>query len=319
MVDQVKSSPGRPSPRRGSASLLRVSFLRYNAAVMHLALFAIQTRPRALEIAEVVLRWAATHGLRVRMPVGLAAALGRSEGGVPDDHVAVGAKLAIAVGGDGAMLAAVRACAPHGVPVLGVNAGALGFLTEVTPAELSEHLPRLLNEEYTLERRMMVHARVYRENVIVWEGSALNDVVIHQAGQGRLVHLDVVVSGHSLGHFSADGLIISTPTGSTAYGLAAGGPILHPTTSVLVLVPICPHSLAFRPIVVPATDPIQVHCDSNVHGDAMSVTADGQEPVPLRTGDRVVVHPATEPALLIKFGHFSFYDRLREKLQWGGG
>ncbi len=117
---------------------------------------------------------------------------------------------------------------------------------------------------------------------------------------------------------SADGLIISTPTGSTAYGLSAGGPIVHPATSVIILIPICPHSLTFRPLVVPATDPIEVICESNSHGDEMLMSVDGQDPIPALTGDRVLITPAKDQALLVKLGLASFYDRLREKLQWGG-
>jgi NAD+ kinase len=217
------------------------------------------------------------------------------------------------------MLGAVRASAPRGVPVLGVNAGALGFLTELTPEQLPEYLPRVLAGEYQVEPRMMLRATAYRGDTVVAESLALNDVVVRQGATGRLIRLDVSVAGHLLGDFGADGIIFSTPTGSTAYGLAAGGPIAHPLASVIVMVPICPHSLSFRPMVIPTEDCIEVLCKGNYHGDDMVLSTDGLEPVTLLTGDRVVIERAAEQALLIKLGLFSFYDRLREKLQWGGG
>jgi NAD+ kinase len=285
---------------------------------MHIALVATLARPRAVEIAREVLAFLQARQAHVRMGPRLARAIGCAGCETPEERLMVGAQIAIAIGGDGTMLGAVRSAAPHGVPVLGVNAGALGFLTEVTPDQVPDLLPLVLRGEHTVERRMMLHAKIYRDADVLAEATALNDVVVRQGRSGRLVQLDVWVAGHQLGHFGADGLIVSSPTGSTAYGLAAGGPIVHPAASALTLVPICPHSLAFRPMVIPATDPVSIHCEGNAHGDEMLVSADGLEPVTVSAGDRVIIHPAPEAAQLVKLGHFSFYDRLREKLQWGG-
>ena len=290
----------------------------YNAnSFMRIALFATLRRPHALEIVRRTIAWLEAHGQTVQMNEALAAAVDHGRCAVPDAQVVEGADLAITIGGDGTMLGAVRASAPLGVPVLGVNAGALGFLTELTPDELPQFLPRILEENYALEPRMMLEAFIYRGNEEVGALCALNDVVIRQGAQGRLIVLRLLVAGHLLGEMGADGVIISTPTGSTAYGLAAGGPIVHPSASVMQVVPICPHSLTFRPMVIPATDPVEVICLSNQHHDDMLVTADGQEPITIQQGDRLVIRPAASHALLVKFGLSSFYDRLREKLQWG--
>ncbi len=286
---------------------------------MRVAIFATIIRPHALETVRRTVQWLLAHDQAVQMAAPLAEALEQPALGVPDTAVCGGADVAIAIGGDGTMLGAVRASAPAGVPVLGVNAGALGFLTELTPEELSLYLPRLLAGDYTLESRMMLESRLERGAEIITQEHALNDVVVRQGAKGRLITLRLVVAGHELGAVGGDGVIVSTPSGSTAYGLAAGGPIVHPAASVLVLVSICPHSLSFRPMVVPATDPIEILCAGNQHNDEMLLTADGQEPILVCPGDRVVLRPSATHALLIKFGLSSFYDRLREKLQWGGG
>ena len=167
-------------------------------------------------------------GNTVRMNPTLGRALNCLTCRVPEELVMVDAELAIAVGGDGTMLGAVRVAAPYRVPVLGINAGALGFLTELTPEELPEYLPRILGGDFTPEPRMMITGQLFRGTEMRVEVVSLNDIVIRQGATGRLIKLNVLVSGHQLSRMSADGLIISTPTGSTAYGLAAGGPMSTP-------------------------------------------------------------------------------------------
>jgi len=290
----------------------------YNHIIMQIAVFASLNRPHALDVARQLIAWLHEHGHTVRLNPALGRAVNCLEHRVPDELVLTDADLAISVGGDGTMLGVVRLAAPLRVPVLAVHAGALGFLTELTPEELPEYLPRVLAGEYELVPRMMLNGKLLREGEVYAEDEALNDIVIRQGATGRLIKLTVLVCGHQLSRMSADGLIASTPTGSTAYGLSAGGPIVHPATSVTILVPICPHSLTFRPLVVPATDPIEIICEGNAHSDDMLVTFDGQEPIPVQTGDRILITPAKDNALLVKLGLSMFYDRLREKLQWGG-
>ncbi|OPZ84391.1 MAG: putative inorganic polyphosphate/ATP-NAD kinase [bacterium ADurb.Bin429] len=289
----------------------------YNAP-MQIAMIATMNRPHAVEIVRRTVHWLRAHGHAARMTAALAEAADCPELGVPENAVMAGADLALSIGGDGTMLGTASLAAPHQVPVLGVNAGALGFLTELTPNELPQYLPRVLAGDYTLEPRMLLRAQLRRDDAVVAESTALNDIVVRQGITSRMINLEVRVAGHRLGRFGADGLIVSTPTGSTAYCLSAGGPIVHPGASVMVLVPICPHSLSFRPMVIPATDPVEILCESNSHGDEMMVTTDGHQPVTANPGDRVTIAVAAEHALLVKLGLFSFYDRLREKLQWGG-
>jgi len=285
---------------------------------MNIALFATLNRPRALQIVRETSEWLRAHQHTVLLAPELAPAIGCAACVPSTVEWMAEAQLAISIGGDGTMLSAVRAAAPFNVPVLGVNAGALGFLTEVTPEQLPELLPRVLAGEYTVEPRMLLRGSLQRGATEIATMTALNDIVVRQGAQGRLIKLDVRVAGHHLGTFSADGIIVSTPTGSTAYGLSAGGPIVHPAAQVLLLIPICPHSLSFRPLVAPATDPLEIYCEGNQQGDEMLIIPDGQEPISAQHGDRLICAPAPEHALLVKLGLGSFYDRLRDKLQWGG-
>ncbi len=285
---------------------------------MRIVIVATLLRPHALEIVRNTVALALATGAEVCMTTETAVALGLA-GGVAEELLMPGADLAIAIGGDGTMLGAVRAAAPHNVPVLGINAGALGFLTAITPEQLPVLLPLALRGEFTVETRSMLRGVIMHSGEIMTEMTALNDIVVRQGRQGRLINLDVTVAGRELGRFSADGLLISTPTGSTAYGLSAGGPIIHPGAAVTVLVPICPHSLSFRPMVFPAADPMVITCEGNFHGDEILVIADGQDPVTVSMGDQIVITPDPCVATLAKIDDTSFYDRLREKLQWGGG
>ncbi len=266
---------------------------------MKVALFVALNRPMAVQVAADAADWLRGQGIELLMDCG--------------DYVD-GADFGLAIGGDGTMLSAVRACASAGVAVAGISAGWLGFLPEISPESMYAALSRIINGDYKVESRMMLRA-VVADRI---DAIGFNDIVVRQGVTGRLVHLDVSVAGHHLGHFSADGLLVCTPTGSTAYGLAAGGPIVHPATSAMTLVPICPHSLSFRPVVIPAGDALEILCSGNQNGDKMMITIDGQEPVDIFPGDIVTVSPAEEKAKLIKLGLTSFYDRLRDKLDWGG-
>lgn len=286
---------------------------------MVITIFATSHRPAAIPLIKQTVNWLHDAGCQVRMPTATAIANNFAECACPIENLVIDSEAAIAIGGDGTMLGAVRNCAPHGVPVLGVNAGALGFLSEVAPIDIPSCLSRLLKHEYSVEARMMLSSSLYRDEVMLSTSNALNDIVLRQGAKGRLVNFRVMVAGHRLGSFAADGLIFSTPTGSTAYGLSAGGPIVHPATSVITLVPIAAHSLSLRPMVIPDTDPIEVACDSNQQGDEMLLIPDGVEPITMLAGDRVIIAPSPDRALLIKFGFTSYYDRLREKLGWAGG
>jgi NAD+ kinase len=222
--------------------------------------------------------------------------------------------LLIILGGDGTLLSMARAVGDLGVPLLGVNLGGLGFLTATT---LDEMLPAL--EAYfagcmAIEERMLLAARIVRNNQPLGEYAALNDIVITKSAMSRIIDLSVSVDGRHATAYRADGLIISTPTGSTAYSLSAGGPILFPTMDAVVLTPICSHTLTNRPIVVPGTDRIEV---TLLADQEVMATMDGQVGVGLREGDTVEVCKAAARIRLVRFPQKDFFSVLRTKLKWG--
>ena len=229
------------------------------------------------------------------------------------------AALVIVLGGDGTFLAAARLAsgATSGpIPILGVDLGRLGFLSEIGFNELPQALERFESGDYALEDRAMMHMRAFRGEELLGEGFALNDTVLSKGAFARLVELATYVDGSYLTTYDADGLIIATPTGSTAYALSAGGPLLTPELPVFVLAPICPHSLSARPIVI--SDKAQIRITIEGPADLeLFVSADGQPGIPVRKGDQVVFTRATRYARLVKVSKIDFFARLHGKLGWG--
>lgn len=243
----------------------------------------------------------------------------RAQGGIPDAVPFVPGgdyDLVVALGGDGTLLAAARSLA-EGVPILGVNLGSLGFLTEIHRAELYPTLVQVLAGRFTTEQRRLFDVEVRRAA----GGSSpsyrvLNDAVITKGALARIIELTTRVDGNLVASYRADGLIVSTPTGSTAYSLSAGGPILHPLLPVTVLTPICPHTLSLRPLVVPDRAAIGVTLETA--REEVFLTLDGHEGISLGCGDTVCVTRSRSKVRLVKAGGRSFYDALRDKLRWGG-
>ncbi|MGB5405164.1 MAG: NAD(+) kinase [Thiogranum sp.] len=226
-----------------------------------------------------------------------------------------GCDLAIVVGGDGTLLNAARSLADAGVAVLGVNLGRLGFLADVSPDEMHERLDEILAGQYEEEHRSLLHASVIRNGRTVSESDALNDAVIHKWDIARMIEVDTTIDGRFLNSLRADGLIVSTPTGSTAYALSGGGPILDPALKALVLVPICPHTLSNRPIVV--SD--QVEIEIVVHGENCTeaqITCDGQVNFELASGDKVRIKRKDHDLRLIHPRNHDHFDIMRKKLRW---
>ena len=229
-------------------------------------------------------------------------------------EVAAGADVLVVLGGDGTLLAASH-LVDRPVPVLGVNFGSLGFLTEITMPELYPTLEGVLRGEYRFEERRMLHARVQQRDTADTTGDVLNDVVVTKAALSRIIEFDVAIDGLFVSAFRADGLIVSSPTGSTAYNLAAGGPILHPTLDAVVLTPICPHMLSNRPLVVSDRSSIEVRLRAGRESDA-HLTLDGQRGFPLRGGDVVTVTRSSRTIRLVK-AQRDYFEVLRTKLKWG--
>ncbi len=221
----------------------------------------------------------------------------------------------ITLGGDGTMLRAARSLDDSDTPLLGINLGALGYLTDVPLSELDDALDRLIAGDYTPTPRARVQGVILRDGQEVARYKALNDIVVNMGPLPRALHMEVRLDNVALGRFLGDGLIVSTPTGSTAYNLSAGGPIVHPGVSALVVNPICPHSLAIRPLLVPIEKTVELRLHHVGHG--ATLTADGQEAMPLQAGDRVVYRRAGEPVYLVKFPSTDFFRAMQNKLQWG--
>lgn len=220
----------------------------------------------------------------------------------------------ITLGGDGTILGVAREIVEYEIPILGVNLGHLGFITEVEIKELFYALEKVLNGDYNIEKRIMLHAQVITKGKEVKSFYALNDICITRGYLSRMVKLNTYINNDFVDIYNSDGLLVSTPTGSTAYSLSAGGPIVNPTLNVMLITPICPHSLKSRTLVVSENDKIDIHVDGD-SGDVIYITADGQEGYKLLSGDVVKVKKLEKSLSLIKVLDRSFYDILRNKLK----
>jgi len=233
-------------------------------------------------------------------------------------HYISEADLVIVMGGDGTLLSVARHAAPLGTPLLGVDLGSFGFLAEEEFDVLEANLDTVLSGHYNTEERLMVRARVIRGGSDFITLIGLNDAVIAKTAIRRLVRLHTDVDGDHLATYPADGLIISTPTGSTAYILSAGGPVVDPAVECLIIAPICPHTLYSRPLIVHPRAEIRVRVEArNREPGDVSLTVDGQEEIGLLPDDIVVIDRAECNAKLVRIGKRSYYERLRRKLKWG--
>ena len=239
-------------------------------------------------------------------------------------NVADGAELAaqvdlmLVLGGDGTLLSMAKAIAESGrdVPILAVNFGSLGFLTEITRPEIFQALDAVLNDRATHDLRMMLRTTAARKGEAAFSHMALNDVVFTRTALSRMIELSVSVGDQFVTAVKADGLIVATPTGSTAYNLAAGGPIVHPSMDALVLTPIAPHMLTNRPIVIPTEREVRVRSTSTNAGDEVYVTVDGQTGFGLQEGDEIAIAKSDRPLRLIRSTTRSYFEVLRQKLKW---
>ncbi len=221
---------------------------------------------------------------------------------------------ALVLGGDGTLLSAARAVAHEGVPILAVNLGSLGFLTEVPLSEMYSTLEAVDSGNCPIEERSVIDCKLFRGNECLIHVFALNDVVVNKSAISRLVDFDLLIDGAFVFNYKADGVIIATPTGSTAYSLAAGGPVLMPTVDSFVVTPVCPHALTHRPLVVTDTAQIELRVETGAEEAFLSI--DGQVGTPVRQGDRILCHRAAHTVKLMRVRRM-FFDVLRNKLKWG--
>jgi NAD+ kinase len=285
-------------------------------AIKSVAIFSKPGVPAAADLVPALVAWLEERRIGIRYDESTAAYLGRTDGlkreAVPDKS-----DLAIVLGGDGTLLSAARAIGVREIPLFPVNLGGLGFLTAITLEEVFPELERALRNEHEhrVARRRLLHTDVLRGTEVVASYDALNDAVLTKAAMARMIDLETWVDEQFVCAYKADGLIVATPTGSTAYSLSAGGPIIFPSVPAICLTPICPHMLTNRPVIVPETSAVRIYN----HGadEEVFLTIDGQIGQPLLRADCVVCRSSTFSLHLIRPPRMKFFDVLRQKLKWG--
>lgn len=270
-------------------------------------------RPEPPEILKELLPWLRKKGFETFLDSETAAILDME--GHPRSQIPSLVDVIVVLGGDGTMLSVARLVCEKGIPILGVNLGGLGFITEVQRAELYEAMDKILSGECSFEERIMLTAHIHRHGERIAEYTVLNDVVINKGALARIIDLETYINKAYVTTFKADGLIVSTPTGSTAYSLSAGGPILYPTLNSIVLTPICPHTLTNRPIVLP--DDVLIEIALKSPSEDVFLTLDGQVGFSLRQNDIVEVKKSPYKTKLLIPYERDYFQILRTKLKWG--
>jgi len=278
----------------------------------------IISRPRRSNLAVVVpplLKWLEAHGIQTLFDEETASSLSDGSKGQTRERVADASQLLLVLGGDGTMLAAARLAAPRGIPILPINMGSLGFLTSFTVDELHPALDDTLEGRFSLSERVMISVGLERAGKVIDNQRVLNEVVVNKGALARMIELELTIDADFVCRYRADGLIVASPTGSTAYSLSAGGPIVHPAVESFVITPICPHTLSDRPLVVRDSSCIEMKLSGNT--ESVFLTLDGQRGIPLQPTDRVRVCRAKELLKLIQPPKKSYFEILRSKLKWG--
>jgi NAD+ kinase len=283
--------------------------------IQNVAIFAKVHDPRCLGIASDLINWLEEKGCTPLPEPQLTRQLGYPTS-LTEAEIRNQAELVVVLGGDGTLISVARLFSGRDVPILGVNLGSLGFLTEITVEELYTRLEKVLEGNPRVSERMMLEVTLHREGQEIEKCHVLNDMVINKGALARIVDLETKVNRHFLTTYKADGLIISTPTGSTGYSLSAGGPIIHPLMSCIVITPICPHTLTNRPIVVTDESIISITVASSFD-EKVYLTLDGQVGFELREGDSVEVRKALETTALVMSKTRDYFEVLRTKLKWG--
>jgi len=280
----------------------------------------IISRPRREDLVAVLpalLKWFQAHGIEAHYDEESATSLDAAAASkaLPRETLAQSSDLLLVLGGDGTLLAAARVAAPRGIPILPVNLGSLGFLTSFTVADLYPALEEALAGRFAINERVMLSAELQRAGRVIDRRSVVNEAVVNKGALARMIELELRIDGDFVCRYRVDGLIAATPTGSTAYSLSAGGPIVHPSVESIVITPICPHTLSDRPLVVRDTSQVE----AMLLGDTESVflTLDGQKGILMQAGDQVKISRAQERLKLIQPPRKSYFEILRNKLKWG--
>ncbi len=283
----------------------------------HIGLFGKHSHPGVSDTLHQLLRFLKARELAVTVETETASAMTRCDAPTCSrEHLGSQCDVIIVVGGDGSLLNAARAITHQQIPVLGINRGRLGFLTDIRPNELENKVGEVLDGHYLEEKRFLLDGQVFRDDKLLAEGNALNDIVLYQGDVARMIEFELAINGEFVYSQRSDGLIISTPTGSTAYSLSGGGPILHPELDAVVLVPMFPHTLTSRPIVINGNDKIEIiiAADKETYP---RLSFDGQQHVNLAPNDRIVISKFPKQLRLIHPKDYRYYETLRSKLHWG--
>jgi NAD+ kinase len=285
-----------------------------------IGIIAKQNKPEAVTIVSHLVDWLQPKKIEVYIEEGMGKLFSPSLSGpflnfVKREEIPAYVEMIIVLGGDGTLLSVARLVRDREIPILGVNLGGLGFLTEITLEELYRLLERVIRGDFITDERVVLNVDVIRRGDRLAEFTVLNDAVINKGALARIIDLETTINGENLTTFKSDGLIISTPTGSTAYNLSAGGPIVYPSLHCIVITPICPHTLTNRPIVIP--DDVEIQTILKTKQQEVILTLDGQQGFSLECEDVVEVKKAEGRILLIKSPYRHYFELLREKLKWG--
>jgi NAD+ kinase len=278
----------------------------------------IIARPRRTNLAVVVpalLHWFEARGIRVFYDTETSSCLSDTSKGLSRERVAEQSQLLLVLGGDGTLLAAARVAAPLGIPILPINMGSLGFLTSFKLEELYPALEETMAGKFSLSERVMLDVQLERAGTLVERQSVVNEAVIHKGELARMIELELAIDEDFVCRYRVDGLIVATPTGSTAYSLSAGGPIVHPSVESWIITPICPHTLSDRPVVVRDSSTVEVNVSPNT--ESVFLTLDGQTGIPIEPKDKVRMVRAAERLKLIQPLKKSYFEILHRKLKWG--
>ncbi|MGH9832904.1 MAG: NAD(+)/NADH kinase [Blastocatellia bacterium] len=272
-------------------------------------------KPEALAVVCDLRQWCEERGIELRAAGQLAAETNCAPLAVSDGELTEDLDLIVVLGGDGTMLGAARLVGARQIPVLGVNFGWLGYLTEFTLEEMFPALEDVRAGNFFVEPRMMIDVELKRGDEIVAAHRALNDAVVNKAAPARMIELECYINGMFVNGFRADGMIVATPTGSTAYSLSAGGPIVHPSMSAILLTPICPHMLSNRPVIVPGESVVELIFKRAE--EELMLTIDGQSSISLLPDDRITLRRSSTKFNLVRPTNRNYFEVLRTKLKWG--
>jgi NAD+ kinase len=285
-----------------------------------IGIIAKQNKPEVIALVRNLVEWLRLKKIEIYLEPDLKdlfspSLLGSHLNSVERGDIPAHVEMMVVLGGDGTLLSVARLVGDRGVPILGVNLGGLGFLTEITLEELYSVLERVIEGDFVTDERVVLHAAVIRRGERMAEFTVLNDAVINKGALARIIDLETTINGDYLTTFKSDGLILSTPTGSTAYNLSAGGPIVYPSLHCIIITPICPHTLTNRPIVIP--DHVEIRAVLKSRQQEVILTLDGQQGFSLEFEDVVEIRKAEDRILLIKSPYRHYFEVLREKLKWG--